>query len=80
MTKIERGEVPDGCAVRDIYRHQWAKLTTPEEVNTALKVLHEYGWVRLKDIVTRGRPTQVVRIHPTLRQRASQYENTYGAA
>ena len=57
--------------IRDIYRHHWTGLGTPSEVDSALAVLSEAGWVRVVVIQTEGRRTEVVHPHPELRSRKS---------
>jgi hypothetical protein len=64
--KIKDGSVYDRQAVRELYRAEWAGLRTPERVLTGLDELKDLGWVRLESVVTGGRPTQVVRLHPDL--------------
>ena len=65
-TKIEAGAVCDGQSVRELYRAQWAGLRVPERVRAGLDELTDLGWVRLEFVMTGGRPTQVVRLHPDL--------------
>jgi hypothetical protein len=67
--KIEAGAVFDGQSVRELYRAQWAGLKTPERVLAGLTDLTDLGWLRVEFAVTGGRPTQVVRLHPTLVER-----------
>ncbi len=64
--RIERGELRDGVEVRWIYRHGWTGLSTREDVDAALAVLHDAGWVRLEERKTGGRPSDVLRLHPDL--------------
>ncbi|MGZ6389580.1 MAG: phage NrS-1 polymerase family protein [Ktedonobacterales bacterium] len=65
---IQAGEVRDGTPVRQIYRHQWSRLLTPDEVSDAIKLLEAFGWVRsdVRQETRRGRPSDVLRIHPAL--------------
>jgi len=37
--KILTRQVPDGFTVREVYRHHWANLSTPEETSKAVNVL-----------------------------------------
>jgi hypothetical protein len=70
--KIEQGVITDGDKVRDIYAlHHWSGLDTPGQVNAALEKLQEAGWVRVEEVETGGRPTQVLRVHPDLRAKAN---------
>jgi len=67
---IEERKVTDKMSVRSIYRHQWSLLTSPEEVEMALVVLEECNWVRIERVQTDGRPSDMVRLHPSLRRSA----------
>jgi hypothetical protein len=68
--RINGGAVFDGQSVRDLYRAQWAGLRTPERVLLGLNELTDLGWLRVEFVMTGGRPTQVVRLHPGLADRA----------
>src|SRR5215218_2884528 len=71
LERIRKGDVKDGSSARDIYRgRHWSKLSTPEEVNAAVAVLEDYGWLRVEKVETGGRPTTRIRLHPTLREGA----------
>jgi len=65
--KILDGSVVDRHPVRDIYRPGWRGLSSPERVYAGLDILAEHGWIRIETLRTRGRPSQVVRVHPKLR-------------
>jgi hypothetical protein len=67
LERIRKGDVKDGSTVREIYRKQWAKLSSPETVNAAAEVLEEFGWLRVETINTGGRSTTKVHLHPSLR-------------
>lgn len=64
--RIERGEVQDGIEIRWIYRRGWSGLSSREDVEAALAVLHEANWIRTEERKTTGRPSEVVRLHPEL--------------
>jgi hypothetical protein len=67
--KLSSGAVRDRDAVRDLARHQWSGLMTSDAIQSALAVLEAAGYVRVVEIETGGRPTAVVRLHPSfLRQ------------
>jgi putative DNA primase/helicase len=52
-------------ARRDIYRHHWAGLETPEQAADALEILRDAGWVRRKPSeVGTGRPSDLWEINP----------------
>jgi len=64
------GDVRHGAKVRDIYRKQWTSLLTPENVSEALEILSRLGWIRVtraKQGTRGGRPSEIVHIHPNLR-------------
>jgi hypothetical protein len=71
LDRIEVGDVEHGAKVREIYRSQWSQLTMPEEVAVAIEVLEEHGWVRqvtAKPGPRGGRPSEVLHVHPDLRE------------
>ena len=70
LERIRKGEVRDGDSTRSVYRKHWSKLSTPEEVNSACRVLEEFGWVRIEAVKTSGRTTSRLRLHPSLREPA----------
>jgi Protein of unknown function (DUF3987) len=67
LERIKAGEVKDGTTIREIYRHHWTRLDTPEEVKAAADVLEDHGWIRVENLKTGGRSTTRVRLHPTLK-------------
>jgi putative DNA primase/helicase len=66
LERIRKGDVSDGDSTRSVYRRHWAKLSTPEEVNSACGVLEEFGWLRIEAVKTSGRSTMRLRLHPSL--------------
>ena len=71
--KIEAGAIEDGGTIRDIYRPQWAGLSTPEMAWGGLQLLEEHNWVRLvkEKQEGRGRPSEIILLHPDLRRAAA---------
>jgi hypothetical protein len=69
LHKILTKEIKPGAKIREIYRKQWSGLRSHESVVEALGILEGYGWVRIAKInpAGRGRPTEVLRVHPELR-------------
>ena len=69
LHKILTKEIRPGAKVREIYRKQWSGLRSHESVVEALKILAQHGWVRIAKVNPsgRGRPTEVLRVHPELR-------------
>jgi hypothetical protein len=70
LDRIHKGDVHDGDSTRSVYRKHWAKLSTPEEVNSACGVLEEFGWLRVETAKTGGRSATRLRLHPSLREQA----------
>jgi putative DNA primase/helicase len=68
LERIRKGDVSDGDSTRSVYRKHWAKLSTPEEVNSACAVLEEFGWLRIEVAKTSGRSTTRLCVHPSLRE------------
>jgi hypothetical protein len=69
LHKILTKEIKPGAKVREIYRKQWSGLKTYESVAEALAILSHHGWVRITKVnpAGRGRPTEVLQVHPELR-------------
>jgi len=70
LERIRKGDVKDGSTVREIYRKQWAELSSSETVHKAAEVLEGFGWLRIETIKTRGRSTTKVCLHPALRAKS----------
>ena len=64
---IRRGVIQNGATVREIWRPQWSRLTTPEEVKVGLGVLTEYDWLSVEKIITGGRPSEIIRLNPRIK-------------
>jgi hypothetical protein len=63
---IQRGAIKDGDSIKDVYRHGWSKLTSPDEVKAGLKILSNYDWLVVETSKTGGRPSEVIRLNPKL--------------
>ncbi|MBI4517559.1 MAG: DUF3987 domain-containing protein [Deltaproteobacteria bacterium] len=68
--RIEHGHIADGVSIRDLYRHQWPALTNADNVRAALADMEALGWLRIEALETKGRTSEVVRLHPELREEA----------
>jgi putative DNA primase/helicase len=70
LSKKIRGMLNEGkhtIALRDIYRHEWYGLGTPEEARAALQVLNAAGWVvQERQEPKAGRPSESYRINPRI--------------
>jgi putative DNA primase/helicase len=66
--EIRAGNLPGMFAARDIYRHHWSGLDTPERVQSALEILEDAGWVRSVRIEnpSGGRPSETWMANPKL--------------
>jgi putative DNA primase/helicase len=65
--QIREGLVADGQTVRDIQRSSraWAEGW---RLGEALHALEVAGWLKVVELSTGGRPSEVVRLHPNLRR------------
>jgi hypothetical protein len=70
LEHINRGDVSDGTKTRNIWRRGWSRLTSAAEVSEAIGILEAHGWVRREEVKPdgRGRPSEVLRLHPDLRE------------
>ncbi len=58
LGRIRKGDVQDGCTVREIHRgHEWSRLSTTEEVSAAVAVLEDHDWLRVEKVATGGVPS-----------------------
>jgi hypothetical protein len=64
---IRRGAIQNGATVREIWRHQWSRLSSSENVKAGLEVLQEYEWLFLEKITTGGRASELVRLNPGIK-------------
>jgi hypothetical protein len=68
LKHIRNGDVVDGFVARDIYRNQWAMLSTAEDTAKALAILADHGWVRATVQQTEGRSKTIYEINPEVRK------------
>lgn len=66
--KIEEGAIRDGATVNWICECDWSGLTDRARVRRGLAALEVIGWVRVVREETGGRPREIVRLHPRLRE------------
>ena len=67
---VEGGRFRDGCTLKSIYDKNLEFLGTKAELTKAIEQLERYGWVQRqkgKSGDKGGRPTELLRIHPELR-------------
>lgn len=46
VARLKAGALPTPFTARDLYRKQWANVTTPSDAEATLDVLEQRGWVR----------------------------------
>ena len=63
---ILKGDIKTGCKPKDIYRHQWSRLATPEEVKRGVDVLVEHDWLAVERVQTGGRPSEFIILNPNI--------------
>jgi putative DNA primase/helicase len=67
--KINARAILDGQTTREICRNGWALLGTQADVYGGLTTLERLGWLRVEEHAPSphgGRPSEVLRLHPTL--------------
>ena len=62
--KIVAGKIPNGFTVRQVYRNGWSNLNNQEDVNEAIDILQEHGWLKQNFLDTGGRKKQIYMINP----------------
>ncbi len=71
---IKSGKIEDGATVRSIQNRGLAGLTTRDSLGAALSVLETAHWIRLERTQPGkqgGAPSEIVRMHPELREIAT---------
>lgn len=64
LKHIRSSELQNGFTARDIRRKQWSGLSTQEDVNQALAMLVDYGWLQSVVQQTEGRSKSIYLINP----------------
>ena len=67
LKKLKAGEVSHGAPVRSVYKHKWSALRDRAEVDGALEILADHGWLKVHKFESGGRPSEVILLHPELR-------------
>ncbi|HLZ52120.1 MAG TPA: DUF3987 domain-containing protein [Candidatus Acidoferrum sp.] len=68
--RIQKGDLKSGFTSREVERHHWADLGTPELVTAALRYLEDLRWIRSRKAPTSeqgGRPSITWEINPKLK-------------
>jgi putative DNA primase/helicase len=64
LTRIRKGELQDGFAVRDIRRREWSGLTDTDQIKAGLELLADYDWLAPRTVETGGRPRTEYSVNP----------------
>jgi Protein of unknown function (DUF3987) len=67
LEKIKIGKLENPFVIRDVKRAQWHGLTSDGSVETALKILVEYGYLRIKNTPTGVKPKIEYQINPAIK-------------
>ena len=65
---IMAGDIVDGHTLREVQRGAWSHLRTAAQVAAAADVLVRLNWLRIEQPTSSGRPSNVIRLHPKLRE------------
>jgi hypothetical protein len=65
---IRRGGITDGMTVREIWKPQWSKLASSEEVKAGLTVLEDHEWLIVEKVINSrgGRPSEIIKLNPKI--------------
>ena len=66
LKHIQRGDLRSPFVSRDVYRKCWTRLASSEEVQRAIDILADFGWVKTESTQTAGRHKTEVYSHPKL--------------
>lgn len=72
LDQIVKGKLSDPFTFRMVSRHQWTGLSTKKDVEQALELLEDYGWVRSFKLSTGGRPSVQYWINPLIRRNSER--------
>lgn len=64
LGRIRKGQVANEFATRDVQRREWDGLTTSAEMEGAVAILREHGYLREEIVSTEGRSRRILLIHP----------------
>ena len=62
---LTSGSISDGMTPREAKRKSKSLASV---IDSGLTTLERLGWVKLEEIETGGRPSEIVRVHPDLRK------------
>jgi putative DNA primase/helicase len=73
--RIQRGDVPAPFTSRDVYRRGWSGLSDREDVEKALSMLEDAGWVRARRVETGGKAKTVYDLNPRIEHAATEADD-----
>jgi hypothetical protein len=68
LKRIRKGDLEDDFTAREVYQRNWSNLTDREQVQAALQLLVDFGWLANMLVTTGGRPTTKYLVNPRVRQ------------
>ncbi|HWB01615.1 MAG TPA: DUF3987 domain-containing protein [Verrucomicrobiales bacterium] len=69
LSKIKDGLLRAPFTARNIYRRNWSGLKDPRNVDAALALLEEYGWLLMSVEDNGGRPKEIYMPHPKITEK-----------
>ena len=69
--KIQAGVIATGTTIRDVYTMGWSGLGRSQTVVDGMKILEEYGWVKIESPNRVGRPGKTIVLNPKLEASSS---------
>ncbi|MFS0754472.1 YfjI family protein [Noviherbaspirillum sp. 1P10PC] len=68
--RLAEGKLDNGFTARDVHRKGWGSLAAPKQVESALSLLEEAGWVKpIQHQGDTGRPTVIYLINPQVQSK-----------
>jgi len=66
IVKIRSGDLKSEFRSHEVWRPGWSKLDSSEAVRTALDMLVDYDWLRVRKLETAGRPAFIYAVNPKI--------------
>lgn len=66
IQKIQKGKIYEGMSVRDFHKKGWSKLKSDQETKPVFNLLQEHNYIRIEELQSGGRPSQIIRINPDI--------------
>ena len=68
LSRIRKGDLPDGFSARDVQRKAWSGLTDGDAIKAGLELLADCDWLKAEATETGGRPRVNFIINPGARR------------